>query len=368
MNAYIILPIWILFIFIIKNYQEKLKFNITDEKIELLICIPLLIFATFRGFMMYMGDTYLYMKSIDSMPINWSYLSNIPLLETHEIGYIYLTFLLKKICSSYIFVFFVFALVSIFCYSFFFRKHSVNYFYSIFMFIFSFEFYGYIFNGMRQGFVMAIIYAITPLFFHRKYLIYIGIILLLSTIHNSAFFILPAMYACKGNIFNKKIIVFLVFMFFVCVAISRFMPILLRVIPNYAEGLDYFMENGNGMSIMRLAFFSIPTIIAILNYKYIKSKNSLFINFCVNMSIITCAIHLFACLTSGILIGRLAAYFNFYNFILLPWELKHLYNKKLFNINMYQIMNIVIVLLFVAFYIVTIISKHFATIHHFEVY
>lgn len=368
MNFYIILPIWFLFIFLIRYYQDKLKFVITDKKIELMICIPLLAFASFRGYMRYMWDTNAYIRIINEIPLNLSYLSNIPLLETHEIGFKYIVFFLKQISSNYIFVFFVFALVSIFCFSYFFKKHSINYFYSMFLFIFSFEFASWILNGMRQGFVMAIIYAITPLFFRRKYLLYIGIVLLLFTIHNSALFILPAMFACKGKIFNKKIIIFLIFMFFVCIAISRFTPILLKVIPTYAESFEYYAESGTGMNVMRLLFFSIPTFIACLNYKYIKSKNNMFINFCVNMSIVTCLIHLFACLTSGILVGRVAAYYNFYNFLLLPWEIKHLYNKKLFNFNMYHIMNIVIVLLYIGFYVFTIITRHVAMLHHFEVY
>lgn len=370
MNFYIILPFLFLFIFLINYYQDKLQFNITNRKIELMICIPLLVFATFRGSMKYMWDTNLYKVIINRIPLDWSYLKNLPLLETHEIGFQYLIFCLKHIETSYIFVFFVFALVSIFCYSYFFKIHSVNYLYSMFMFVFSFEFASWILNGMRQGFVMAIIYAIAPLFFNKKYYLYIGIILLLTTIHNSALIIIPAMFACRGRILNKKIIVFLFFMAISCIAVSHFVPILIRIFSSHKFGnaLEYYMEGNKGMNIVRLLFFSIPTFIAVLNYKYLKSKNIMFINFCVNMSIVTFAFHVFSCLTSGILFGRIAAYFNFYNFILLPWELKYLFNKKVFNFNMYQIMNIIVVLLYIGFYIFTIITRNVALIHHFEVY
>lgn len=46
------------------------------------------------------------------------------------------------------------------------------------------------------------------------------------------------------------------------------------------------------------------------------------------MSIVSASIYLVSMFTSGIFIGRLPIYCSLYSYVLLPWEIKHLFNEK----------------------------------------
>lgn len=46
------------------------------------------------------------------------------------------------------------------------------------------------------------------------------------------------------------------------------------------------------------------------------------------MSIVSAGIYLVSMFTSGIYIGRLPIYCSLYSYVLLPWEIKHLFNEK----------------------------------------
>ena len=52
------------------------------------------------------------------------------------------------------------------------------------------------------------------------------------------------------------------------------------------------------------------------------------INFAANMSVVSSGIYVISMFTSAIMIGRLPIYFSLYNYILLPWEITHIFTKR----------------------------------------
>ena len=67
---------------------------------------------------------------------------------------------------------------------------------------------------------------------------------------------------------------------------------------------------------------------AVLKCGYIQAEDDPVINFCTNMSIISTGIYIISMFTSGIFIGRLPIYASLYNYILLPWEIDHMFTKE----------------------------------------
>ena len=72
------------------------------------------------------------------------------------------------------------------------------------------------------------------------------------------------------------------------------------------------------------------TLLAFLGYKDIRKADDPVINLACNMSMISTALYCLSGVTSGIFIGRLPIYCSLYGTgILLPWELEHIFTKKL---------------------------------------
>ena len=71
-----------------------------------------------------------------------------------------------------------------------------------------------------------------------------------------------------------------------------------------------------------------PTILSLVGLKYVRFENNKLINICVNMSVVSTGLYLVSMVTSGIFIGRLPIYFSLYNYILLPWEIDHIFEKS----------------------------------------
>lgn len=73
---------------------------------------------------------------------------------------------------------------------------------------------------------------------------------------------------------------------------------------------------------------AVTPIIAFCGRKIIVKKDNIFINICINMSVICAGIYFLGMFTSGILVGRLPIYFELYNIILLPYLLEECFTKE----------------------------------------
>ena len=86
--------------------------------------------------------------------------------------------------------------------------------------------------------------------------------------------------------------------------------------------------NDNGTSWIRVIVYSIPLIMAVFGKKYIDQADNQVINMCVNCSVVTSALYLVSAVTSGVYIGRLPIYTSLTSYILLPWLISHMFEKK----------------------------------------
>ena len=96
------------------------------------------------------------------------------------------------------------------------------------------------------------------------------------------------------------------------------------------EGAISYIASGNavGSSIIRLIIALIPPGLAFIGRRTVEEEGNKLINVLVNMSVINLLLYFIATLTSGLVIGRVAAYFNIYNLLLLPWLLNRLFAES----------------------------------------
>ena len=199
------------------------------------------------------------------------------------------------------------------------RKHSVNFFYSVFLFLVTTEFF-WMFNGMRQFLAVAILFGVSDWISEKKMIRLLCVLLLLITIHSSAIIMLPIFFVVRGNPFGKKTVLFMLIVLAAVLFIQSFPSTFSDTLEStFDKGTAQQFAQDDGVNPIRVLVMSVPPVIAFLNRQKILEKNNVFLNVCVNMSIICASLYFLGIFTSGILVGRLPIYCEIYNLILIPY-------------------------------------------------
>lgn len=114
---------------------------------------------------------------------------------------------------------------------------------------------------------------------------------------------------------------------------------------DYANYTELLTGGGTGVNMIRLAIVFVPVAISFFARYVIAEIDSPIVNMSVIMSVTNFGIYVIATFTSGMAIGRLAAYFDVYNLILLPWLLKHTFTE-----DSSKIVTVLCVLLYLLFF------------------
>ena len=235
-----------------------------------------------------------------------------------------------------------------------FRKRSVAFMFSMFLFVASTTF-SWMFNGIRQFVVAAILFSLYYLILERKRLWFIAIVLICSLVHTSALIVLPAIFFVDFKPFGRVMILFIVVILSSAFSVSLLMDTMDTILQNsaYHDNLNQFVDD-DGAHPLRVLFESVPVFMALIKRKQILALNNSFLNLCVNMSTVSAGLFFIAMLTSGIMIGRLPIYFSLYNYILIPYLINKLYapNRKA---------------IYFCFYVAYIVFYFFSTGHYYYI-
>ena len=338
MSQYVLILIWILALFAVKmlinvGYEPV---NVLGEKeyrvskfFAVLAFAPVIQMATFRR---WTGDTESYRRGFDALPDTVTGLINYLPEVKKDVGFTVLGGMIKTFISSndivYFFIIAAFqGLVLVYIY----RKFSTDYLFSIFLFIASTDYFSWMFNGMRQFLAVTIMFAATALMIKEKWVPTIVVILLASTIHQSALLMILLVVVAQGKAFNKKSLWFLAGTLLAVAYVDRFTDILdiMMQETQYSNMVtDWTVWEDDGTNIIRVIVYAVPTVLSVIGYKQIRSANDPVINFCTNMSIVSTGLYIVSAATSGIFIGRLPIYASLYNYILLPWQIKNIFTKR----------------------------------------
>ena len=340
-NQYILILVWIGFCALIQPSFYREEYNeLTGEYdwhvsagFAFVVMLPVIWMAANRGFF---ADTTAYILSYRDMPTEFSMIPEYIMSIKKDKGFFVLSCVLRVLFGyNHMPYLFSVALLQALALITLFRKYSVNFIFSVFLFIASTDYISWMFNGMRQFVAVALILLATPFMLKKKWIQLVLIILLASTMHQSALLMFPIVFIAQGKAWNKKTLLFIGMMLLVVLYINEFTDWMDEALQTtqYANVVsDYTEWNDDGTNPLRVAVYSIPAIISFFNRKKIQEYDNELINFCTNMSIISMGIYVISMYTSGIFIGRLPIYASLYSYVLLPWELEFLFSDELKNI------------------------------------
>lgn len=339
MSEYILIFVWLALMGVIARFVNVQKTeNVLGENtyrfrfgMALLVFLPVIIWTGFRSFSTG-GDTYAYVEFYKSLPATFSELfAYVPTVEK-DAGFSVLSGVIKIIFGSNVSVYFlILAIIQGISMVAVFRKYSVSYLISVFLFIASTDYISWMFNGIRQFTAITIIFAATVLMLRKKYIPLIIVILLVSTIHGSALLMLPFIFICQGKAWNKKTMLFMIAVLIAVLFVDKFTNILDTFLEDtqYTNVVsDWQQSNDDGTNAFRVLVYAVPTILSVIGIKFIREANNPIINLCTNMSIAATGFYIISMFTSGIYIGRLPMYFVLYGYILLPWEIENMFTRQ----------------------------------------
>ena len=357
MTVYWFMMAWVIFFGILAQASsrrvcvgEYLGEKVYEARVHLFMAVvTFAVIVFFAGMRTTVGDTTAYIKMFKEYPLFQNAYDVIFDSTAREPGFRLFSILIKTyISDNYTVWLSMIAIISGICVLFPLYKYSCNFGVSAFLFIASCQF-SWMFNGMRQFLVAAIIFSCTGLILKNKTLSYIIIVCILSTIHKSALILIPMYFIAQGEPWNKRTLLFIGCIVLAMIFTTKFTNLLTDVVEqtDYATSVNEFKSTDDGTSLIRILVESVPIIMAFIYRNKIKDKLTPIIKLSINMSLIASGLYIISKLArSGILLGRLPIYFSMYNLILLPWLLKNLFEKKEKNLIYY----IMIVCYFLFFY------------------
>ena len=332
MNAFIFMPIWCGIIYFLCKTNRFTEIVLIDNKKVIRQHVGLALFAFLPIFLL----TSIGEPCADVVSYLNSFHNTLPSLENVKLGESGWGFnLFVVVCKMFfgnhdIPYRIVLALVHSLPIVFIFRKYSDSYCTSLFLFVSSATYLSWMMNGLRQFMAVTIIFASIPMLVKKKYVQVCLIILLATTIHQTAIIMLPIVFIAQGKPFNRLTMFFIVISVMLMGIFGRNGGLFEVALSGteYEMGYELVKNFDDGVSPIRVTINAIPVVLAILDRRKLERENSKFFNICVNMSIITLGVSLVAMVTSGIFVGRLIIYTQLFNYIVLPKLINDTFNKR----------------------------------------
>lgn len=229
--------------------------------------IPLFLLTLFAGLRSYRvgTDTGNYTRNFNSQ-------LNIDSFEFNkdiEFGYQVLEYALLSVTSHYFWLLTITSFIIIYCYLSMMKKYSVNYWFSVFLFI-TLGVYTFFFNGLRQGLAMAIFMLAVPALLEKKFINYLLVCLFASLFHITALFIIPFYFIVNLRI---KPIYKILITFLGSLLASRFLVFYISSTNDRYKGYAQASEEAGGY--LTIGFYTfIMILIIFVGYLYrIKDKH-----------------------------------------------------------------------------------------------
>lgn len=314
-----------------QDWRRTEQYGITERRYPKwaawALAIPLIIWAGTREDI---ADTGLYRIGFHAAPDTLGAIPNYLFSEGQDKGYGVFQIAVKSIIGDRdVLYFLIIAAICVLCVTLTYRKYSCSFGLSMFLFVASADAYQWLFNGMRQFIPAAVLFAAMGLILQKRYLAFVVLTLAASTFHLSTLLMLPAVFLVQGRAWNRKTLLFLVAILGALLFLEQFTDILETALSNtqYDDVVAQFEED-DGTNILRVLVYAVPAGLSLIGKRQIDAYDSPVINLSVNMSILSLGLYILSMFTSGIYMGRLPIFFSLYNYILLPWEIEYLFEKK----------------------------------------
>lgn len=295
-----------------------------------ILVLPYILWAGFRNDSF--GDTGAYRAGIKNIPSTFSGLPKYISGMDKDRGFYAFEAVLKVFFKDHPeYVFLVIAAIQMIILVAIYRKYSCDLWFSIFVFVASTDYLSWMFNGIRQFLAVTVILLATPFILKRKYIPAVLIVLLASTLHQSALLMLPVIFLIQGKAWNRRSVTFIIVSIAILFYANQFTHFLDSMLSNtqYKNVVSDWQEwKDNGTNPIRILVYSVPVILSVIGIRYIREADDPVINLSVNAGLIATGLGIVSTVTSGIFIGRLPIYCSLYSTgILLPWEIDHMFTE-----------------------------------------
>lgn len=332
--------LWVFLIYLVYSMTHKEEIKLTDYNIQQGIQkkIPLVYAVLVFGYFIFwigmrsgIADTFQYISTYKLISADFSTAWSQIEWDGKNPGFDLFNALFKCFISQdYHWWLMTIAIVCGVCLVIVFRKYSVNYFMSCFLFMTMIT-YTWMLNGMRQFIAVAILFLCCDWIKDGKFIKFLIAVLILSTVHFTCIMMIPIYFVARLKPWSKKIVLFIFAIILLCVFAEPFFGELDNILSDtgYSGFTEQFAED-DGVNPIRVLFYAIPPLIAFWKRNVLAAyyeKNRM-LPIMINMSLITAALYLVGVFTSGILIGRLPIYCEVYNLILMPYLLYVGFNKQ----------------------------------------
>ena len=287
------------------------------------------------------------------MPVSLGSMASYMATVKKDKGFYFVSAVIKCIVGNHVNIYFIVlaaiqAGVLIYVY----RKYSSRYLVSFFLFIASTDYISWLFNGIRQFLAVTITFIGIKFILDKKYAKAIILILIASLMHQSALLVIPFIFIAQGKAWNKKTLLFMVAVIVIVAGIGQFTNVLDSMLAEtqYKNVVsDWQSWNDDGTNALRVLVYAVPSVLSLIGLRFIRNEDDKVINLCTNMSIVSVGFYIVSMFTSGIFIGRLPIYFSLYSYILLPWEIDHMFTKQ-----SARLIYVVMVVGYLGFYLYTV--------------
>ncbi len=312
------------FAIISSSSNFKTQCNVLGNQVErfnlifaFIIFSPILLVVTFNQ--LKTGDITAYLTNYYRSTTNFSDIINDWSFEKNGQGFQLIVVFIKKIFGYNPEVYkFIIGLIQAIPVVIILRLYSENYIYSVFLFIATGCYSGWMMNGIRQFTAVCIVFLCIPFVLKKSYIPVIILIFIAFTIHQTAIIMIPILLVSKLNPWKKTTL-------FIIIILSVALYLYIENSGLISEELSL---SDDGANPLRVVFSSLPIILVIIGYKKLKEDKNALSDICVNMSFITTSIYFIAMLTSGILTGRLPIYTEMYSFVLIPYVLNKIFEEQ----------------------------------------
>ncbi|MDO5139723.1 MAG: EpsG family protein, partial [Oscillospiraceae bacterium] len=200
-----------------------------------------------------------------------------------------------------------------------FRRYSDDYLLSIFLFLCQGIHLAWMMNGIRQFVAVTIIFAATPWLIEKQYVNVILVILVASTFHRTALFMLLVVFVVQGKAWNMRTLIFIALTIVATLIFSRNGSVFDSILDLAGYSIQAAKEFGDdGANPVRVLITMAPLVLAYFSRDILEEEYDGMLNICVNMCVISTGTMLVATVTSGIMVGRMEIYTSLYSMILLP--------------------------------------------------
>lgn len=307
---------------IVRYMDEKSSKKNTQIYSGLLTIYILIILSCLSGLRYGVGTDFFSYRAvyIDAFKSNIS--------DDRDFGYLILNRLVHIISDNPQWIFIITSLIINALIIYIIKKKSKMFEISVYLYITSYMYFS-TFNAIRQWLSAAILFFGVKYMFSRDFKKYIIVVLIASTVHQTALIMLLFYFLCNGKFKSMKNIILTIIGISIYIFYMPFVNILMKSMEGSKISNDYSSAlgiAGQGANILKFFVALVPVILCLLFYKDINKDNDKKVDILMNLSLVNSLVMLIG--TRHWIFARFLMYFELYNLLLYPIIIPKILKKE----------------------------------------